>query len=64
MPTGMPWDDRINTKNKSVYDIRSTSINAGYLVAPCNNIKDANRDNINYDFYIAEAEKLVKPLRG
>ena len=61
---GLPWDERINTKNKSVYGIRNTSINVGYLVAPCNNIKDADRDNINYDFYIAEAEKLVKPLRG
>lgn len=62
--TGMPWDERINTKNHSIYDIRNTSINAGYLVAPCNKIKDAKRDNINFDFYIAEAEKLVKPLRG
>lgn len=61
---GLPWDERINTKNRSVYGIRRTSINAGYLVAPCNNIKDAIRDNINYDYYIAEAEKLVKPLRG
>ena len=59
----LPWDERINTKNRSMYEIRNTSINAGYLVSPCNNIADANRDNINFDFYIKEAEKLVEPLR-
>ena len=61
---GLPWDDRINTANRSKYDTRRTGINTGWLVNPCNNIKDANRENINFDYYIAEAEKLVKPLRG
>lgn len=61
---GVKWDPRINTKNKSKYEERRTDINAGYLVAPCNNIHDADRSNINYDYYIAEAHKLVDPLRG
>jgi hypothetical protein len=36
----------------------------GRLVAPCNDIRDADRDNIDFDYYIAEARKLVDPLRG
>lgn len=62
--TGIPWDERINTKNRSKYVIRRTGVNAGQLVAPCNDINDADRNNINFDYYIAEAEKLVNPLRG
>lgn len=61
---GLPWDSRINTKNRSKYKIRSTSINSGYLVVPCNKISEADRSTINYEFYIAETEKLVNPLRG
>ena len=61
---GLPWDERINTKNRSKYIIRRTGVNAGQLVAPCNDIKDADRNNINFEYYIAEAEKLVTPLRG
>lgn len=60
---GLNWDSRINTKNKSKYEQRETSFNAGWLVAPCNNIKDARWDNINYDYYIAEAKKLVEVLK-
>lgn len=61
---GLPWDERINTKNKSKYEIRRTSFNVGRLVAPCNDIRDADRSNIDFDHYIAEASKLVDPLRG
>jgi len=61
---GLPWDERINTGNRSKYDTRRTGLNVGWLVMPCNNIKDANRGNINFDYYVAEAEKLVKPLKG
>jgi len=60
---GPAWDERINTKNRSKYVERKTNINSGYLVTPCNDIKQARRDNINFEYYIAEAEKLVKPLR-
>lgn len=61
---GLPWDENINTKNRSKYEERKTNINSGYLITPCNDIKQARRDNINFEYYIAEAEKLVKPLRG
>lgn len=62
--TGLPWDNRINTKNHSKYIIRRTGLEVGWLVETCNDIKNANHNNINYDYYIAEAEKLVNPLRG
>ncbi len=59
---GLPWDKRINTKNKSKYITRRTNVDSGWLVTVCNDITDARRDNINYEFYIQEAEKLVLPL--
>jgi len=59
---GLPWDARINTKNKSKYEIRRTGFNVGRVVAPCNDIRDANRANIDFSYYIAEAQKLVGPL--
>lgn len=61
---GLPWDERINTKNRSKYEIRRTGLNVGRLVAPCNDIRDADRSNIDFDYYIAEARKLVDPLRS
>ncbi len=60
--TGTPWDDLINTKNKSKYQNRETKYHIGYLVTHCNDIRTARFDNINYDYYIAEANKLVDPL--
>jgi hypothetical protein len=42
---------------------RPQAICKGYVVHECNNIAKARRDNLNYDFYITEAEKLVKPLQ-
>lgn len=59
--TGRPWDERINTKNKSKYGERRLSIEAGWLVTPFNVI-DAPIDRriINFDYYIQEAEKLVR----
>ncbi|MCH9712734.1 MAG: hypothetical protein K0U20_08940 [Proteobacteria bacterium] len=61
--TGLPWDERINTKNRSKYDTRRTGLNVGYLSKPCNDIRTARRDDINFDYYVAETEKLVNPLR-
>jgi len=60
---GIPWDERINTKNKSKYKERKTAYNKGYLVQPCNDITTVNIDNINLDYYINEANKLIEPLR-
>lgn len=58
------WDERIHTKNKSVYEERRAGVNTGWLVNICNNLHhDVDYfENINYEWYIQEAEKLVKPL--
>ena len=61
---GLPWDERINTKNRSKYKIRETAINKGYLVTPCNDLTNVKITDIDYDYYITEAEKLVNPLRN
>lgn len=53
------WDERIHTSNKSVYEMRSTAINAGFLASICNNARDFRFDNLNYDWYVNEARKLI-----
>ena len=64
------WDERIHTKNQSTYGERRSGINTGWKVDVCNNLDDllvppdggSPMSNINYEWYITEAEKLVKPL--
>lgn len=57
------WDERIHTKNKSIYEERRTSIHTGWTVQVVNDIRNRTFTDINYDFYIQEAEKLVKELK-
>jgi len=52
-------DERIHTKNKSKHQLRETQIEAGYQVAICNDVNDFRFDNINYQYYIDEALKLI-----
>ena len=59
---GLPWNERINTKNRSKYETRRTGLNVGYIVTPCNNMKDFNREEINFNYYIEETKKLIDPL--
>lgn len=66
---GRPWDERINTKNKSQYKIRGTAHHKGYVVQLANDITDIDRGddwriNINYQYYIDEAYKLINPLKS
>lgn len=77
------WDERIHTKNRSVYTERVTDINSGWLVQVCNRLPSVLnnevmeerghdgadiaeylewRKDINIDWYVQQAEKLVKPL--
>jgi len=42
---------------------RRLSIDSEWDVMPCNDISEFNWD-INYDYYIAEARKLIDPLKG
>ncbi len=58
----LPWDERINTKNKSRYAERRDQILKDVKVTECNDILTAYVP-INYDYYIAEVRKLVDPLR-
>lgn len=53
------WSETVCTKNRSKYDERRTAIQAGYVVAICNDAKDFRFDNLNYDYYINEATKLI-----
>lgn len=59
MGTPNAWDARIHTKNKSRNDMRETAIEAGYKVAICNDVNDFRFDNVNYEWYINEAKKLI-----
>jgi hypothetical protein len=53
------WSELIHTKNKSKYEIREMGIEAGWKVAECNNSNNFQFDNLNYDYYITEANKLL-----
>ncbi len=62
--TGRPWDERINTKNKSMYGERRLGIDVGWLVTPFNRIDgQIDRDQINFEYYIAETGKLTDQLK-
>ncbi len=52
-------DERIHTKNKSRYEQRITGIQAGWKIAECNDIASFDFNNVNYDWYIQEAGKLI-----
>lgn len=71
------WDERVHTKNKSTYDERRSGINTGWVVQLCNRMPDpvvgtgpvdyyenpeCDFSDINHEWYIKEAEKLVNPL--
>ena len=45
--------------NKSKYEERVTGLAAGYKVSVVNNIANFRWDNVNYDWYIQEAQKLI-----
>lgn len=57
--TNGQWDVRVCTKNKSKYESTRTSIVAGYKIKMCNNIKDFSFSDVDYDWYINEAKKLL-----
>ena len=59
---GTPWDARIHTGNRSKHDTRELSICAGWRVMECADADDFKWGELNYEWYIAEAEKLVTPL--
>ena len=62
---GDRWDARIHTgqagkpDTQGKYENRTTSMCAGYKTAMCNNVEDFRFDNVNYEWYISEAKKLI-----
>ena len=63
------WDERIHTKNKSVYEERRIGINTGWNVELCNDVShdewaqsNYHPADLNHEWYIKEAIKLVAPL--
>ena len=53
------WDERIHTKNKSVYKSVSTNIENGWLVRECNHVNNFNWSDVDYRYYIEETRKLM-----
>jgi hypothetical protein len=53
------WDERVCTKNKSKYELRETTIESGYKITLCNELKDFSFDNVDYEWYTKEANKLI-----
>lgn len=60
---GIPHDIRIHTKNKSRYGIGETGIKVGWRATEYNDKTKFDRNAINYDYYINEANKLIEPLK-
>lgn len=59
---GVPWDARIHTGNRSKHDTRETGICSGWRVSECADASHFDWSDIDYRWYIQEAEKLVNPL--
>lgn len=54
------WDERIHMKNKARYpDTVETNLQSGFLVADCSDASWFDWNNIDFGYYIREAEKLV-----
>lgn len=59
---GLPWDERINFKSKTKWEEQKvTALQSGWNVTMINHWDDDNPTelDLNYDFYIQEAKKLV-----
>lgn len=56
---GGQWDERVCTKNQSRWTERRTMIQAGRLVKECNDARSFDWRDVDYSYYIAEAQKLV-----
>lgn len=57
---GVPHDTRIHTKKKSMWgSVTETGLCSGQLVTECSNRRDFDWGNLRYDWYIAQANKLV-----
>lgn len=55
----MTWDERIHTKNRSTYEEREIGFVAGWNAALANHIRDFDWTNLNRQWYVDEAKKLI-----
>ena len=53
------WDARIHTANKSKYEDTISKVCSGFLVKDCCDSKRFDWSDVDYDFYLAEIEKLI-----
>jgi hypothetical protein len=58
------WDERIHTKNKSKYDQTITSIESGWKVKECNLASKFDWNDVDWDYYIEEAKKIIIGVRN
>lgn len=52
------WNPAVHTKNKSQYAAVTTSVQSGRRVRVCNRAKDFNWADVDWEYYVAEIEKL------
>ena len=48
-----------HTKNKSQYETRRMGIKTGFKIAECNDVNDFDFANVDFDWYVNEARKLI-----
>lgn len=54
------WDERIHMKNKARYpETTETNLQSGFVVADCSDASWFDWNNIDFGYYVREAEKLV-----
>lgn len=53
------WSEKVHTKNKSTYQVREMAIPARFNVSPCNVASEFDHANINFEWYVEEARKLI-----
>lgn len=53
------WDARIHTKNKSKYEEVTTGIESGWKVKECNKASKFDWNDVDYEYYINEIQKLI-----
>ena len=53
------WDERVHTKNKSKYETRTIGVQTGWNVKQCNVATDFDWSDLDWDYYIREAKKIV-----
>lgn len=53
------WDERIHNKKKTKYEITETAKEKGYKVKVCNHVDDFDWFDVDWSYYINEANKVI-----